>query len=337
VPTQLGHQFQDEQTGPRGGPILWEHLRRGLPKRLIASNGRHSKPDTNNTRGAWLRCWVVRRGRNCGAVTERSRRVLIYLDTRKGADGRPVRGRPYATSDFPAPETRWRRVALEPRTYASTAGDYHVTANTGLAFDETTNPGAPSFGTDTPAQARWSIPFGRTTVVAGPIDLTLWATLTTPDTDFFVDVLDHDTKTGELRYLERGMQRASFREVDRSRSDKVRRGPHKGEIWRPYHPFVDPQSVPAGEPQRYEIEIYPLGHVFRPGHELVLQLHAPPPNDPLSIGTYAPATAPGVVDVLSDAKHRSSVLLPVLPKLPPKWKPATCADVAGELCLVAPQ
>ena len=59
----------------------------------------------------------------------------------------------------------------------------------------------------------WSLPITETTALAGPIDLTLWARLTSVDTDFFVDVIDM-APDGTMFYLQRGLLRASFREVD---------------------------------------------------------------------------------------------------------------------------
>ena len=334
APTQIGQQYQDEQTGPRGGYVLWQHLRNGLPKRLVLSNGRHNPNDPTGTKDAWLRCWVIQDGNDCGAVTDPDRRVLMHFESRKKPDGSgQERATPYATSNFPAPETVWRRWTLDPRTYVSTAADDHMTANTGLVLSEDQGIGGVTFAQDTPTQARWTLPFAHDAALSGPIDLTLRASITAPDTDFFVDVLDHDTKTGELRYLQRGMLRASFRELDRARSDRVRSGPHRGEIWRPYHPFVDPQLVTPGQPETYEIEIFPLGHIFRAGHELVLQLHAPPPNDPLSIGAYPPEQAPAAVQVLEG----TSVLLPFLPVVPKTWDtPPDCSHISGELCLKGP-
>jgi predicted acyl esterase len=333
APTQVGQQYQDEQTGPRGGPVLWEHLNRKLPKRLVLSNGRHNPNDPSGTKDEWLRCWVIQRGEDCGTVTDKDARVLMHFDSRRREDGTgQERSKPYATSNFPAPETAWRRWALDARTYVSASTDHHMTANPGLALAEDQNTGAITFAGDPPTQARWALPFTQDTPISGPIAMTLWATTTAPDTDFFVDVLDRDTTTGELRYLQRGMLRGSFREVDLGRSDRVRRGPHKGEIWRPYHPFVHPQQVTPLQPTRFEIEIFPLGHVFRAGHELVLQLHAPPPNDPLSIGTYPPQQAPAVVQVLQDPQHPTSVLLPVLPQARAPWALPSCVRSAGPQC-----
>jgi predicted acyl esterase len=334
VPTQIGQQYQDEQTGPRGGYVLWQHLRKGLPKRLVLSNGRHNPNDPTGTKDAWLRCWVIQDGHNCDSTTDPHKRVLMHFESRKKADGTgQERATPYTTSDFPARETVWKRWKLDPRTYVSTSADDHMTANTGLVFSEDQGIGGVTFAQDTPTQARWALPFTHDAALSGPIDLTLRAAITAPDTDFFVDLLDHDTQTGELRYLQRGMLRASFRELDRRRSDRVRSGPHRGEIWRPYHPFVHPQLVTPGRPETYEIEIFPLGHIFRAGHELVLQLHAPPPNDPLSIGAYPPEQAPAAVQVLDG----TSVLLPFLPVVPKPWAtPPDCSRISGELCLKAP-
>src|SRR4051794_19850079 len=52
APIQIGQQFQDEQTGPRGGHVLWSAIH-GLPKRLVMSNGRHNPNDPTNTKAAW--------------------------------------------------------------------------------------------------------------------------------------------------------------------------------------------------------------------------------------------------------------------------------------------
>jgi predicted acyl esterase len=330
APTQIGHQWQDEQTGPRGGPVLWQHLRPGLPKRLVLSNGRHNPNDPTQTKDDWLRCWVIRDGKACGHVTEPKRRVLWHLDSRRGGDAGQQRATPHATRTFPDPRTRWQRWALEPRSYVSATTDQHVTANTGIALSEEQGLGAITFARDAPNQATWRLAFDRDRALAGPIAMTLRASVTAADTDFFVDVLDRDTTTGELRYLQRGMLRASLRRVDPQRSDRVRSGPHRGAIWRPHHSFVDPQPLTPGEPTTFEIEIYPVAHVFRAGHELVLQLHAPPPNDPLSINTHLPAGTPALVETLAG----SSVLLPFLETVPKGFaRPASCAEIAGELCI----
>ena len=97
-------------------------------------------------------------------------------------------------------------------------------------------------------------------------------------------------------------------------------------------PYATPVTLP------FQIEIWPAGHVFRPGHELVLQVHAPPLSDPISTYLYNPNQS-SLVTILQDPAHRTSILLPFLsgvtaanmaPQAP------TCGQVVGEICVVQP-
>lgn len=342
VPIQIGQQYQDEQTGPRGGHVLWQAIH-GLPKRLVMSNGRHNPNDPTRTKAEWLDCWVIDHGRDCGEVTDPAKRVLAYFDTRI-VGGAQKRGTAYRTSDWPAPETDWKRFFLrtdgrlsdsDPGAvgavgYVAGPTDQRMTLNNGL-IGESQNAGAATEG-GAPNQAVWTLPIEQTTALAGPMNLTLWAKLSSADTDFFVDVIDR-APDGTMFYLQRGLQRASLRELDESRSDRVAFGPHRGEIYRPFHPFDAIDPVIPTQATKFEIEVFPVGQVLRKGHQLVIRLHAPPLNDPLSTYSYAPEQAPTVVQVLQDADHRSSILLPFLPELPAftAAEPA-CGEVAGEVC-----
>jgi putative CocE/NonD family hydrolase len=348
APIQVGQQFQDEQTGPRGGHVLFGAIH-GVPKRLVMSNGRHNPNDPTATKAAWLDCWVIDRGHGCGATTDPDQRVLIHFDTRKSTSGAQVRNTPYRTSDWPVPETDWQRYflrtdgqlsntdpgAIGAVAYATTATDQRVTLNmgdpAGAGMTEDKNTGAATEG-GAPNQAVWTLPIKDTTALAGPIDLTLWARLSSVDTDFFVDLIDK-APDGTQFYLQRGLLRSSFREVDPARSERVASGPHRGEIYRPYHPFVNPTTVLPDVPIKYEIEVFPVAQVLRKGHQLVVRVHAPPLNDPLSTYSYPPEQAPGVVQILQDADHPSSILLPFLPTLPSfvASEPA-CGQVSGEVC-----
>ncbi|MEX2458100.1 MAG: CocE/NonD family hydrolase [Actinomycetota bacterium] len=349
APIQLGQQYQDEQTGPRGGHVLWERIPKRIPKRLVLSTGRHNPNDPTDTKKDWLDCWLLHNGSrrmllkdgtSCGAVLDPNRRVLAHFES-KGSD----RLAPHVTSEWPFREADWTRYHLRADgtlaggagadgevTYLSTATGRHLTGDLGAL-----GPGglAPlAYTTGLPDTARYELRFERPTAIAGPSVLTLHASSTSADVDFFVEVLDVDLATGDTTFVQRGIQRASFAaSFDRNRSAKVRTGPHRGEIYRPYHHFVDPQPLTPGEVYRFEIEVFPFGHVFRAGHAMVLQVHAPPPNDPISTYVYEP-NQPGLVTIRQDAQHRSSILLPVMRSLPPIWKtPPACGEVVGELCV----
>jgi predicted acyl esterase len=93
---------------------------------------------------------------------------------------------------------------------------------------------------------------------------------------------------------------------------------------RPHHPHVDPEPLYPRKPYRFEIEVFPVGHVFRSGHKLSLSISQPPLDDPVPVankkwGTYKYESnqPPGTVTIYRGTGHPSSVLLPVLPGLPP--------------------
>ncbi len=349
APIQLGQQYQDEQTGPRGGHVLWENIPKRLPKRLVLSTGRHNPNDPTDTKKDWLDCWVLHAGSRaaraadgtpCREVLDPRKRVLAHFES-MGAD----RLAPYTAPDWPFPETRWTRYHLradgtlgrEPgpdgeTPYLSTGTGRGLTGDVGAL-----GPGglAPvTYTTGLPDTARYELAFDRTTAIAGPSVLTLHARTTSVDVDFFVEVLDLDLATGDTTFVQRGLLRGSFAGTfDLKRSAKVRLGPMKGSLYRPYYGFVGAQLLSPDEATRFEIELFPFGHVFRAGHALVLQVHAPPPNDPISTYAYEPNQA-GLVTILQDAGHRSSVLLPVMPRLPPIRATApACGEVVGEICV----
>ncbi|MHC4643163.1 MAG: CocE/NonD family hydrolase C-terminal non-catalytic domain-containing protein, partial [Planctomycetota bacterium] len=158
--------------------------------------------------------------------------------------------------------------------------------------------------------------------ICGPITVTLWASSTTLDTDFFV-LLSDVGPDGGVQYLQRGLLRASHRALDEGASLWA---DVKGEktLIRPHHPHVDPEPLYPRRPYRFDIEVFPVGHVFRSGHKLSLSISQPPLDDPVPVankkwGTYKYESnqPPGIVTIYWGADYPSRILLPVLPDLPP--------------------
>ncbi|HAM02857.1 MAG TPA: hypothetical protein DCQ30_11635, partial [Acidimicrobiaceae bacterium] len=353
---------------PRGGYILWQDIPSGIAKRLVVSNGQHNPNDAAFDKAGWLECYVIDipAGRACptvtgedsagtavtAAVNDPAYRVLMYFDSMGTSSASQKRDVPYLTSDWPAPETNWQRWYLHPDggvdTTPTTAVDAGTKSYLSTTTDERTSgtlgydlpappPGtnvAPVTFADGPNEARWATaPFGQSTALSGPILLDLWLSSTAPDTDVFVDVLDLNTKTGQMEYLQRGLQRESFRAVDVPASQTIQSGPLAGTIYRPYHDFLTQDLSLPGQTNELPIEIFPLGHVFYPDHALVIDVHAPPVNDPLSTYAYEPTQAPAENTVVMSVSDQSSLLLPFMPVLPPLW-PAEppCSDIAGYVC-----
>ena len=352
VPIQLGQQYQDEQTGPRGGHVLWENLPPNVPKRITISTGMHNPNDPTGNKRDWFDCWLLHlgditksttRGKPCSEVRDPAKRVLLYFES-MGSN----RLAPYAASDWPLPETdaAWTRYYLrgdgtlslskgtsDPAVqYISTGHGRHTTLNMGHSVPLPTNDKLAPYGftTGLPDTARYTLDITETTAIAGPINVSIWAQLSSPDTDFWAEILDVDKATGETTFVQRGLLRASYNATfDEAKSQKT----PSGDIYRPYYAYNTITPVVPMSINKYEVEMFPLGHVWRPGHQLVLQLHTPPVSDPISIYMYE-VNAPGVVTILQDAEHPTSILLPVMRTVPPirPTQPA-CGEVVGEGCV----
>ncbi|MEX2196525.1 MAG: CocE/NonD family hydrolase [Thermoleophilaceae bacterium] len=343
VPTFVGHAWQDEQTGPRGGPVVFEKLPEGLPKRFVASNGDHSvnggaPPEVRAQRYAWIERFV--RDVPNGIDAQPPVQVLLETAERSGAltSNGLVEG-----ADFPFPGTDWTRWYLRSDEGLSTEppaageGSDSYVAGTGR---QSWNYFAPTVGGELssaggPDELSFrSEPMEQPTTIAGPIAATLHASTTalsvnlpvhTLSTDFFVTVADQ-APDGTLTYLQRGMLRASFKALDELRTKRNA----DGEIIRPEHPFTHPGTVTPGEVAQYEIEVFPVAHVFRPGHRILVKVYSPPLTESLYV--YVPSRLPALNTIVHDAEHPSSLLLPVV-ATPALGDPPGCGDLIGMRCV----
>ena len=116
--------------------------------------------------------------------------------------------------------------------------------------------------------------------IAGPIIADLRMSIAGNNTDLFVQVADLDTKSKELKFLTRGWLKASHRAIDEEHSDyssSIQAA--RDFMYRPFRQHNEPVDVPPSEPIDYKIEVWPTAHVFRPGHQLVVIVTAPPAVD----------------------------------------------------------
>ena len=150
-----------------------------------------------------------------------------------------------------------------------------------------------------------SAPMATNTAVVGPITATVHMTSTAPDTELFVQLVD-EGPDGSRTYLQRGLLRASHRAIDAAKSDYF-----NGTLYRPHRPHTSADLITPGQAYEYLVEVFPVGHVFRPGHKIVFKVTAPPAVD--SFYAYVPKRAPAVNTVLHDAAHPSKLNLPLVP------------------------
>lgn len=337
IPTHIVQSYQDEQTGPRGSNLLWQRLdelKPNLPKRLLLTNGVHSTntgpPEIRDDRVAFLDCYV--RGICSADILDQSKRVKVFFEMHD-VEGTLQSNGVLEDSDWPLTVTQWTHYyfgaggTLGPALPgAGEPADPYVSGSkrAGAWVYYATNVGAELTTANLPDEVRYQTePFAQDVGIAGPINVGLYASSLAPDTEFYVEVNDVDAD-GNMTRLQRGMLKASHRELDPAKTDYT----PGGDIYRPYFPhtntltnFVTPLDI-----YRYEIEVFPLGHVFRAGHRLLLRVTTPPAAD--SIAFYIPTTPPGVNQIYHDAEHPSSILLPIVP-LPALGAPLGCGQQIG--------
>jgi predicted acyl esterase len=320
APIFILHAYQDQQTGPSGA-WLFDYLPDDIAKRLLISNGHHGMPIRFFTlRRAWFDFWL--RGERNAAfpdMNEPKSRVQAFFEVQNRV---MLPNAPWVSSDFPFPETQWTRYYLNSANRLSTAqaiagGDsqtdtYEVVSDT------------PDDNID---RVEYRLAFDEPTAICGPIPVTLWASCTAADTDFF-GVISDIAPDGRVRPLQRGMLRASLRSLDEEMSAWINLD-GDSVLVRPYHTLSNPQELEPGKPYRFEIEVFPVGHVFREGHQLLLSISKPPLSDPVPYPKgkkgavksgsfkYESQQPDSTVTIYRSRKYPSSVLLPLLPGLPP--------------------
>ena len=328
VPVHITSAYQDEQTGPRGPTYVFDKLSDSISKRLVLVNGVHSTNTEQHIvkdRIAWMDYWMLNKssadiGVKSGTVdlastfgpktapTETSRVILGYQGGGKAVGEIKSNGFPLGQTQFTnlyatdGNKLVWDRDTVEPGSATWINGSrrqsysYQAGVNTGGEVSSPTGPDEVELS---------SFPFDSPKAIAGPIMARLNVSSTAPDTELFVQLLDR-APDGTLTYLNRGMLRTSHDQIDEAESQKTA----GGVIYRPYRPHEMRRDVPVGEERQYLIDVFPVGHVFLPGHQLVVKVHAPPADD--NDYNYIQKTLPGE-NTLYYGLGKTRLTLPVVP------------------------
>ncbi len=357
IPYFQQNNWQDEQTGPRAA-VLFHHIdptprtitgadgepKTVVPKKMALSTGDHGwgqfhRRDLFDFLDIWLLDMPDVNGIHDAQVEH-------YWETRVDQPGSEYTFRKTGQA-WPFPDTDWQRFTLHgdgsidrsapaeeeaSATYLSgIARQNWFWYAKGEASDVTTARGYPD------AVAYESDPLEEDLVVAGPVLATINASILGLDTDFYVTVSDI-YPDGSVSPIQRGLLKASHRRVDPQRSYCVGgdglRAPctESGTVLtQPYRPHTNPQYVIPGEVEEYQIEVFPIGHVFREGHRVLVQIHTPPVTD--GLWGYTPTHhAPGLVSIHHDAANPSWIQLPVVQ--PDAVQPDDALLTAPEGCTV---
>ncbi len=203
----------------------------------------------------------------------------------RGGDGRLVSRRPDRDGQTPD------QFAYDPRDPVPTAGG-NMCCNSVLLANGAQDQAQVEQRDDVLVYT--SEPLERDVLVAGPVEVVLWARTSAPDTDFTAKLVDVHLDGATHNVLDR-VVRARFREGSKSR----------------------PSLVEPGRVYEYGIPLGNAGTVFRKGHRVRLQISSS--NFPhyarnLNTGLVSEWSAEIAVarqTVLHDPAHPSRLLLPV--------------------------
>jgi uncharacterized protein len=253
-----------------------------------------------------------------GSVRQDRTSVRTLLEMHTNAKEELVSNGHIDSARFPLDTTRWTtfylraggrvsRVAPKGQeaaaTYLSGPGRQSWSYQAGPTF------GSPVTTVEGPDELDYrSEPLAKPLAVVGPIMAGISMSATAVDTDLFVQVVD-EGPDGSLTYVQRGVLKASHRAIDPMLSDwaHTRSG---AVMYRPWRPHTNPTQIVPGAVYRYLVEVWPVGHVFRPGHRILIKVHAPPLMD--SFYAYAPERLPSLNTVYHDSANPSWIMLPVV-------------------------
>jgi len=350
IPYYQQVNWQDEQVGPRAVALFNDihpdaraivdalgERKTIVPKTFSTGSGDHGWGRFHD-RDLWsfLDIWLLDMPDAAGLYNHQIRNYFETRDDNWEQGFTAVR----SGDTWPFQGTEWRRFYLHEgggldlqaptgveatETYLSAAARqnwFWYTRDDDPTTDVSTARGYPD------AVAYESEPLTEDMVVAGPVMMQLQASLTGVDTDFFVSIEDV-YPDGSVSHIQRGLLKASHRRVDPLRSYYDSDG--NGIMVQPYHPHTNPQPVMPGEVVTYDIEIFPIGHIFRAGHRLLVQIHTPPAVD--GLWGYTPTHhAPSLVTVHHAAGAPTWLQLPIVAL--DAVQPPEALGVAPESCKV---
>jgi hypothetical protein len=152
-------------------------------------------------------------------------------------------------------------------------------------------------------------PFKKATTLAGPIGATLYASSTTKDTEWVVEVSDV-ARDGTSRALTEGLLEGNQRALDHARTWYAAN--HLPLL--PYHPYTKAaqHAVKVGQITRYDIEIFPTFDTLKAGHRLRITVQTADFPHALPSITQGPNLLLGIYQIDRSRAHPSSVELPLI-------------------------
>jgi putative CocE/NonD family hydrolase len=150
-------------------------------------------------------------------------------------------------------------------------------------------------------------PLPEDLTVIGPGAFYFYASIDQNDTSWIIKLFDVDESGSEVLRIGTSYLKASHRAVDASKSQP----------YAPWHPHTGSETIIPGEIYEYAVELLPMGHVFKAGHRIKLEIFSmESPKDPEMQTHYHPhlcSSQTTVHKIYRDNEHQSHLLLPVIP------------------------
>jgi putative CocE/NonD family hydrolase len=158
-------------------------------------------------------------------------------------------------------------------------------------------------------QSYTSAPFKKATTLAGPIGATLYATSTSSDSEWVVQLYDV-APDGSARSLTQGVLEGNQRALNRSLTWYAK----GGRPLLPYHPYTKSAQQPAkaGQVTRYDIEIFPTFDTLAPGHRLRVAISTAEFPHALPSIAQTPGLLLGIYGLEHAPAYASSLELPLI-------------------------
>ncbi|MFC1958278.1 CocE/NonD family hydrolase [Chloroflexota bacterium] len=309
----------------RGAESLWialNKLNKDVPKKLMVAGPAHMQRPFHqyaNEVVRWYDYWM--KGIENGIMDEP--KVKFWVE---GAE------RWSASDDWPVPGTKWKTLylhtweRLRAETFPPCSRESYDVPDTFVQM--------PPTHTNKIQKLRYlTDPLPKDTLVAGPISLTLYASIDQEDTNWIVVLKDVGPDVGrrtaraaereistELleKELTRGWLKASNRAMDAERS----------EPWKPWHPLTRVAAKPVlpGEIAEYQIDILPNANMFRRGHRICLEITSM--DLPTGVSGYTDicyipyhicSSKTTVHNIYHSYNYPSRLLLPIIPVSAQRW------------------
>lgn len=358
VPTFYSTAWQDQGLGPRGPVELYKALdpvpaappgtsgaenpaRRDVhesPKLLRTSNGLHATSHiiAIEAAGDWFRYWLL--GEDTGIMDDPP--VQNHFNASGTGLMNSLDADSYRYDRESWDDVSWQRLYLAgdgalTETRPETGADRYVTGSPRRSWShydrENSDRLEPAMEIGGPDSLVYeTAPFEEPMLLTGYGTATLFVESTASEFDLYVRM--SRVHSDGIEPLQRGLLRASHRDVDESRSEYT----PDSDLAQPFHPHTNPEAPTPNTPHRYDVEIFPSTHVLYPGHRLRITVATPPASE--YRWGYEPSRQPGLNTVLrgGDDERASRLVLPLQPwpadsdALPPE--PA-CGEPAGLRCI----